>query len=146
MADYIVKDTELTSVANAIRTAGGTNLLLSFPNGFVNAVNNISDGGGGGSSDFSTATLTVYNPVGEGFSWRIPSCIDDAEENYYSSNADSYINLETNTISVILYKGKASVYLPVDNIYMLSVSGNIEDDGGQYYIITGNCEVQIGSI
>ena len=47
MADYIVKDTELTSVANAIRTAGGTNSLLSFPNGFVNAINNISSGGGG---------------------------------------------------------------------------------------------------
>ena len=42
MADYIVKDTELTSVANAIRTAGGTSSLLTFPNGFISAINNIS--------------------------------------------------------------------------------------------------------
>ena len=57
MADYIVKDTELTSVANAIRTAGGTNSLLSFPNGFISAVNNIS--GSSGLSDFSTANVTI---------------------------------------------------------------------------------------
>ena len=48
MADYIVKDTELTNIANAIRTAGGTNNSLTFPNGFVSAVENIGGGGGGG--------------------------------------------------------------------------------------------------
>lgn len=46
MADYIVKDTELTGVANSIRTAGGTSSLLTFPNGFISAINNISGGDG----------------------------------------------------------------------------------------------------
>lgn len=36
----------LTSIANAIRTKGGTVAQLSFPTGFVNAVNAISGGGG----------------------------------------------------------------------------------------------------
>ena len=45
MANYLTTDTELTSVANAIRTKGGTNAQLTFPTGFVTAINNISTGG-----------------------------------------------------------------------------------------------------
>lgn len=61
MADYIVKDTELTSVANSIRTAGGTSSLLTFPNGFISAINNIS-GGGGNPNYVQTITGTADNP------------------------------------------------------------------------------------
>lgn len=46
MANYLTTDTELTSIANAIRTKGGTNSQLTFPTGFVTAINNISTGGG----------------------------------------------------------------------------------------------------
>lgn len=42
--DYITTDTELTSVANAIRTKGGTSEQLVYPNGFVSAIANISTG------------------------------------------------------------------------------------------------------
>lgn len=44
MADYLVTDTELTSVANAIRTKGGTSANLSFPTEFVSAINDIPTG------------------------------------------------------------------------------------------------------
>lgn len=47
MADYKVTDTELTSIANAIRTKGGTQAQLEFPTGFVSAVQAIPTGGGG---------------------------------------------------------------------------------------------------
>ena len=47
MADYKVTDTELTSIANAIRTKGGTQSQLVFPAGFVSAINAIPSGGGG---------------------------------------------------------------------------------------------------
>lgn len=46
MADYKVSDTSLTSIANAIRTKGGTSASLSFPDGFVSAIQNIPTGGG----------------------------------------------------------------------------------------------------
>lgn len=39
-------DTNLTSVANAIRTKGGTSASLTFPSDFVSAINAISGGGG----------------------------------------------------------------------------------------------------
>lgn len=44
MADYLTTDTELTSIANAIRTKGGTAAQLTYPAGFVSAINDISSG------------------------------------------------------------------------------------------------------
>lgn len=43
---YTVSGTDLTSIANAIRTKGGTSASLEFPNDFVSAIGNISGGGG----------------------------------------------------------------------------------------------------
>lgn len=45
--DYKVVDAELTSIADAIRIKGGTSSQLTFPNGFITAVQNIPTGGGG---------------------------------------------------------------------------------------------------
>lgn len=44
MANYTVTDLELTSIANAIRTKGGTSTSLAFPSEFVSAINDISTG------------------------------------------------------------------------------------------------------
>ena len=44
MTKMLVEDTSLTTVANAIRTKGGTTGALTFPNGFVSAVNGIKTG------------------------------------------------------------------------------------------------------
>lgn len=44
--NYLTTDTDLTSVANAIRTKGGTSAQLAFPADFVSAINAISGGGG----------------------------------------------------------------------------------------------------
>ena len=46
MTDYVVRDTQLTSVADAIRAKGGTSDPLAFPDGFVSAVEAIPIGGG----------------------------------------------------------------------------------------------------
>lgn len=45
MADYLVTDTELTNVANAIRTKAGLSVTLEFPSEFVSAIANIPTGG-----------------------------------------------------------------------------------------------------
>lgn len=44
MSNYIVDGADLTSVADAIRTKGGTSAQLAFPAGFVSAIGNISGG------------------------------------------------------------------------------------------------------
>lgn len=56
MALYLAEDTDLTSVANAIRTKGGTSSQLVFPTGFVSAINAIPTG-----SSASIDTKTVTN-------------------------------------------------------------------------------------
>ena len=47
LVDSTQLDSDLTSVANAIRTKGGTSASLAFPAGFVSAIQNIPTGGGG---------------------------------------------------------------------------------------------------
>ena len=54
MADYLTTDTELTSVANAIRTKGGTSASLIYPTGFVTAIEAIISG-----TDVSDTTATA---------------------------------------------------------------------------------------
>lgn len=45
MSNYIVSDTSLGSVADAIRTKGGTSAPLEYPQGFIDAIDAISGGG-----------------------------------------------------------------------------------------------------
>lgn len=54
MSNYLVSNTDLESVANAIRTKGGTSAQLAFPSDFVSAINAISAGGG---EDYLAKTL-----------------------------------------------------------------------------------------
>ena len=48
LVDSTQLNTDLTAVADAIRTKGGTSASLAFPAGFVSAVQAIETGGGGG--------------------------------------------------------------------------------------------------
>lgn len=65
MANYLATDTDLASVANAIRAKGGTSAQLSFPSGFVSAIGAIETGGGlnfdvvGGTTQPSSAAVNT---------------------------------------------------------------------------------------
>lgn len=62
MSNYIVDGADLTSVANAIRTKGGTSAQLAFPADFVQAIEDIETGGGG---DYTAVDfLNAANPTG----------------------------------------------------------------------------------
>lgn len=50
-------DENLTDIANAIRTKGGTSSPLAFPSDFVSAVNAIPTGGGGGDVNYDLKKL-----------------------------------------------------------------------------------------
>lgn len=59
LVDSAQLDSDLTSVADAIRAKGGTSAQLAFPTGFVDAVDAIETGGGGiTADDLATAGLT----------------------------------------------------------------------------------------
>jgi hypothetical protein len=61
MANYIVQDTSLETVADAIRAKAGISEKLMFPDGWKAAVDGIQSGSGGGSVevDYVTATTTA---------------------------------------------------------------------------------------
>ena len=132
MADYIVKDTELTSVANAIRTAGGTNSLLNFPNGFVSAIGDIS---GGGSSGFSTAEVTVTSLNGNYIYMPYIEDFGDESQTLYTKCSESA------TYTVVLYNGTSFGHIPgLEG--SVSVTGDILYDRGTF-LIQGNGTIAI---
>lgn len=61
MAQYVVTDAELTSVADAIRARGGTSAQLSFPGDFVSAVNAIPTDGGGTAEPKELADVNFFD-------------------------------------------------------------------------------------
>lgn len=58
--DSVQLDANLTTVANAIRTKGGTSSSLTFPSGFVSAIGDIPTGGG-----TTTLKMGVIRPDAE---------------------------------------------------------------------------------
>ena len=60
LVDSTQLDSDLTSVANAIRTKGGTSAQLAFPADFISAINAISGGGGTGLK-YDKGTFTLAN-------------------------------------------------------------------------------------
>lgn len=71
MANYIVTDTELTAVANAIRAKGGTSESLVFPSGFVSAINNI------GSASTQSINCSLFSQGGVAMrDWHINGTFD----------------------------------------------------------------------
>lgn len=133
MADYKVSDSDLTSVASAIRTKGGTSASLSFPSGFVTAIGNISTGGGStlitksitangtynASSDsadgYSSVTVTVPSPFVKVYTYTVSSAISEAAKNviltvmtgYYDSDAVFYLFVINGNTETGSYRGDA---------------------------------------
>lgn len=85
MADYKVTDAELTSIANAIRTKGGTQAQLEWPTGFVSAVQEIPTGGG---SDFDPNYSCLYSYY---VTKSVNSLYPSASESYTVTTAGKYI-------------------------------------------------------
>lgn len=62
LVDSTQLDSDLTSVANAIRAKTGGSGSLAFPSGFVSAVEAIPTGGGGLEYDLKTVNVTNNTP------------------------------------------------------------------------------------
>lgn len=105
---------------------------------------NVAGEGGGGSSDFSTAKVTLGGSIGFSGSYLFGTPAD-LSKNFLSANLSLSSSNPTRTI--ILYNGHGTVALQSTN---LSVSGDAEiiqvDMGGQTIPaidITGNCTITL---
>lgn len=94
MANYIVSDTNLTAVANAIRQKGGTSASLEFPDDFVEAIGDIQTGGG------SSVTVEALN-VTENGTYTAPTgtAYSPVTVNVAGSGSDTLAALEANTLT-----------------------------------------------
>lgn len=101
---------------------------------------------GGGSSDFSTATVTITNSSGNAFQGA-GSSFDDVGNIAYG---DFYLEGDS-VINLILYKGSSRISL-FTSIYKntVALSGDVEGvegitDTNKYtaFIVTGDCTITI---
>ena len=91
--------------------------------------------GGGGSSDFSTAKVTVVSTNGRIISaGHIVTEDDDDYLMYGITEAGEY--------DVITYKGSALLTASIEAGETITVSGNAETSGSEIYI-TGDCTITI---
>lgn len=103
MADYLVTDTELTSIANAIRTKGDTNGTLSFPSGFISAINNISS-----TPAVSTGSVLVLDDLDIINGLYIDT--DGSEVSYGTWSATNYTEVTGNKLVFYSYENSGGNY------------------------------------
>jgi hypothetical protein len=96
--------------------------------------------GGGGSSDFSTATLTLV-----GFTNEHVTCarvLENAEYGLQGTFGDASVGADGTQIEVILYKGVA--YFAVGGLGTKTPSGNITFDSDlDMFVMTGDGTITI---
>lgn len=96
-------------------------------------------GGGGGSSDFTTAHVTATGTnfnISDGI-FNVCTCVEDGGiSSTYPTSVGSGHSIE---FDVILYKGTAALMTDPDNI--TATSGAIQQGGEGVYLITGDCSI-----
>ena len=105
----------------------------SNKNNWSRIINSMADNwpeGGGGSSDFSTAQVTIINNSGYGTSVYAPVYYDDDEFSGASSSYSAYSDGQNDTVAnIILYKGEAFICCENNiNWSIASATGDIEID------------------
>ena len=103
-------------------------------------INGEEAGGGGGDSDFSTATLTVNGNFTQSDLFMV-SVIEKDPNN--EDIAFPQLQNGNSTYTVILYKGRSALMFMGSQSRTITVSGNIETVGTGVYIITGDCTITI---
>ena len=116
MTDYLTNDTDLTSVAAAIRAKGGTSALLTYPSGFITAIQNIP-----------TGTLSAY-------AYIVVEYPSDATS-VTCTNTDDSIQLSS-TMKLFLVSDNASSCVVTISKTNNTVSKTIAvASGGSYYVL-----------
>lgn len=94
------------------------------------------EGGGGG--DFSTANLQIVNQGGYPINLTFATVLrNTATFGGYTEYIDS------NVLPIILYKGFAGLMVELLSGGNISVSGAIENQEDNFYIVTGDCTITI---
>lgn len=104
----------------------------------VNAADQVfSNAGGGGSSDFTTATVYIEGIPAETFAY-----IYAGDENFPAGIYHGYV---ADGMTIPLYNGKQCIYLETTDNIQITGDANIETiDGFSYLVIEGDCTITYG--
>lgn len=115
-------------------------VLIQSTDGVIDSIKvNGEEYGGGGSSEFSTAVMTIIVAANETY-----QALPHITENGISTETIA-LTAGSNEIIVPLYNGKLIVYDDF-NATFSEISGDIEYDTDYNYVITGNCTVHYESV
>lgn len=129
LVDSTQLDADLTSVANAIRTKGGTSADLAFPAGFVSAVEAIPSGGGG----LQTGTFTIASKTK-----TVTISLDDADIEFIFAFVPNPTQADPDAGG---WKTTMILYAPSENVSMsfaVFSSGSYFSRAGLSVIVDGN--------
>ena len=144
----IVTAANLSSIERGVSTLTEEYTPTTWANGntvTAAGLNNIEQGianAGGGSSDFSTASVTVVNG-GNSRSLVGANALDDGEDTG-SVGSIGIGQDETKVVHVILYKGVA--WVSRGDATIVSVSGSAEKLGSSMVMVTGDCTITISDL
>ena len=130
LVDSSQLDTDLTSVANAIRTKGGTSAQLAFPAGFVSAIENIPSGGGG--SGLTLLGSGTYTKTSDTASISIPVTYTGTPKLFYAVNTTPKAATEQSVLFgrwISFEESDAESVIPVGGLWMakgLTASGALK--------------------
>lgn len=119
LVDSTQLDADLTSVANAIRTKGGTSAQLAFPSGFVSAVEAIPTGGGS-IAGYGDPYTMMMNSFG---TYTVSGVADVLAWETYSTNSDSNRRCIASTAgdNAIKRRTGASAFVDADGLYPIEI-------------------------
>lgn len=104
MADYLTNDTDLKAVADAIRAKGGTSVPLTYPSGFVSAIQAIDTTG-----EMKPATLTLTSSNYTGNKYGVFIFVNSEG---HLEKKDYTVNSFTFPITIITVVGGVVVFIP----------------------------------
>lgn len=96
--------------------------------------------GGGGSSDFTLASITLADPNDLGFKMTSAFIPEDGE-----SIITEFHTNDANSVNIILYKGSATVRFPEGGMVNTNVSGNATKSG-KFITVNGDCTFTINNL
>lgn len=139
LVDSTQLDSDLTSVADAIRAKSGGSSQLAFPAGFVSEIGNIPSGGGGG----NPIEKTVYTHAQD---WLSDSTgnTEAFKKTYFTKGAGMYYVTIENNNATGNYKAVSAIaatgnMLTEDDYIFGRLGGNVYHGGvsWSYYITAG---------
>lgn len=131
------KDPSVQLIEKTITENGTYDAITDGANGYSKV--NVNVEGGGGSSDFSTATVTLIASDIDirTFVEGLPVLESDGLRTEYELNLEAHGQVEK---TIALYKGKAIITSFGMALNVTNMTGNITDDGTAY-VITGDCSI-----